>query len=312
MSVFINHFTIYMSSKSAVVWAHLGLFAAAAFYAGNFTIAKLVMPTYVAPFGFIVLRVVAAAILFFITHRIWVRERVERADIPRLVLCALTGVAANQLMFFKGLSLTTPIHGALIMLTTPILVLISATFLLRERVTWQKILGVMIGLSGAVLLVLSNHKATANAENPVLGDIFVALNAASYSIYLILVKPLMQKYNAITVLFWAFGIGTFMVVPIGGAQVLDIDWANLPTHIFWSIGYILFCVTFLTYLFNTAALRIISPSVVSSYIYLQPLLTAIIALFTGQDTVNLSLLFSGLLIFLGVYLSSRPAKIASE
>lgn len=294
-----------MSNTSAVAWAHVGLFMAAAFYAGNFTIAKLVMPAYVMPFGFIVLRVVAAAILFFITHRIWVRERIAWEDFSRLVVCALTGVAANQLMFFKGLSLTTPIHGALIMLTTPILVLVSATFLLRERVTWQKVLGVGIGLAGATLLVLTNNQTTASAANPVLGDIFVALNAASYSIYLILVKPLMQKYNAITVLMWVFGLGVVMVVPVGGGQVLDINWGEMPAGIYWSIGYILFCVTFLTYLFNTAALRIISPSVVSAYIYLQPLLTAVIALFTGQDRVDVWLLVSGLLIFVGVYLSSR-------
>jgi drug/metabolite transporter (DMT)-like permease len=294
-----------MSSNRAVVLAHVGLFLAAAFYAGNFTIAKLVMPAHVQPFAFIVLRVVAAAILFFLTHLAFVRQKIERQDLGRLLLCALTGVAANQLMFFKGLSLTTPIHGALIMLTTPILVLIAATFMLGERVSWQKILGVIIGLSGASLLVWSNQQPTSNAANPVLGDIFVALNAVSYSIYLILVKPLMQKYSPITVLLWVFGLGTFMVVPIGAHEVAQIDFAALTWDIWLAIAYILFCVTFLTYLFNTAALRIISPSVVSAYIYLQPLLTAIIALFTKQDSVNGALIASGLLIFLGVYLSSR-------
>jgi drug/metabolite transporter (DMT)-like permease len=294
-----------MSSNRAVILAHVGLFLAAAFYAGNFTIAKLVMPAHVQPFAFIVLRVVAAAILFFLTHLLFVRQKIERQDIGRLLLCALTGVAANQLMFFKGLSLTTPIHGALIMLTTPILVLIAATLMLGERVSWQKITGVIIGLSGASLLVWSNQQPTSYAANPVLGDIFVGLNAVSYSIYLILVKPLMQKYSPITVLLWVFGLGTFMVVPVGAYEVAQIDFAAFTWDIWLAIAYILFCVTFLTYLFNTAALRIISPSVVSAYIYLQPLLTAIIALFTRQDSVNGALIASGGLIFVGVYLSSR-------
>lgn len=292
---------------STLVRAHAGLFAAAAFYAGNFTIAKLVMPAYVQPYGFIVLRVVAAAALFWLTQ--WAMrtgERIQSGDWARLWLCALTGVAANQLLFFKGLSYTTPIHGALIMLMTPMLVLIAATVLLRERLSWQKITGVGIGLAGASLLVVgAGNNTIANAPNPVLGDLLVAANAISYSFYLILVKPLMHRYNPITVLKWVFTLGVVMVVPVGSADLLAVDWANMPTNTYIAIAYVLFCVTYLTYLFNTSALRVVSPSVVSAYIYLQPLLTAIIALFTRQDQADGLLLLSAALIFAGVYLSSK-------
>ncbi len=294
-------------STRRLAYAHAGLFAAAAFYAGNFTIAKLVMPAYIQPYGFIVLRVVAAALLFWLTQ--WAMrssQPIEKGDWLRLLGCALTGVAANQLLFFKGLSYTTPIHGALIMLTTPILVLLAATLVLRERLGWQKIAGVSVGMAGASLLILGGSSTTlANAPNPLLGDLLVGANAVSYSFYLILVKPLMQRYNPITVLKWVFTLGVFMVVPVGGADLFAVDWANLPTPTYIAIAYVLFCVTYLTYLFNTSALSVVSPSVVSAYIYLQPLLTAIIALFTRQDEVNGLLFLSGALIFLGVYLCSR-------
>ncbi len=294
-----------MVSKKSLVLAHLGLFWAAAFYAGNFTIVKLVMPAYILPFAFILLRAIAATFLFALTHALFIRQSIDKSDLPRLIICGLSGIAINQLFFFKGLSYTTPIHGALIMLTTPILVILFAMLAMGERATWQKLIGIGLGMAGAGSLVWGSSQPTFNASNPILGDLFVGINAASYAVYLIAVKPLMVKYNAITVLKWVFSIGLLAILPVAWSEFIQIEWQTFTPMIWWAVAYVLICVTFLTYLFNTAALRVVSSSVVSAYIYLQPLLTAVIAVFTGQDVVTPMILVAGALIFVGVYLVSK-------
>lgn len=294
-----------MNEKTRLWLSHIALFLVALIYAANFTIAKQVMPIYLQPYAFIVLRVGAAIVLFWLSWLLWVRERVRREDIGRMFICGLTGVAFNQLLFFKGLSLTTPIHGALIMLTTPILVLIMSGLWLKDKITPRKWIGVLLGLSGATWLILSRttHNA-AYAPNPALGDLYVGINAASYAVYLILIKPLMIRYHPITMMAWTFLFGAVVVFPVGWSELQTTDFYTFPASAWWAIAFVLFFVTFMTYLLNAAAMRVVSPSVASAYIYLQPLLTSLIAVSTGKDSLTAPVLIAGALIGSGVYLAS--------
>ena len=283
------------------------MFIVALIYAANYTIAKPVMSgetPFVRPFGFIMMRVLAATALIWISHLLFVREKVERKDILRLALCGVFGVAGNQLTFFYGLNLTTPINAALIMLTTPILVLILSMIVFREKLTGKKGVGILFGLLGATMLVLNNSSDIPDAPDPGLGNIFVGINASFYACYLVLVKPMMDKYSAFTTLKWVFFFGTIYVIPFGYNQMLEINWTTMPSHIFWSIAFVLFFVTFLTYVMNGAALAVVKPTVSSTYIYLQPLLASVIAVSAGKDNLTLAMLFSAALIFVGVYLVS--------
>ncbi|MCP4438746.1 MAG: EamA family transporter [Aureispira sp.] len=295
--------------KSKLVLAHISMFLVALFYASNFTIAKQVMPEYIQPFGFIVLRVIAASILFWISHTLFIREKVENKDMLWMALCAVFGVAVNQLMFFKGLNLTTPINGALIMLTTPILVLLISAVALKERITSLKVIGISLGVIGALVLIWGNSTSTVpNAPNPLLGNIFIGINAASYACYLILIKPLMAKYHPITILKWIFSIGLLYVLPFGLGEFRAIEWSTFSTNIWLAVIYVLVVVTFLAYLFNAAALKVVNPSVVGTYIYLQPLLAGTIAVLAGQDSITWRLVAAGALIFVGVYMVSYQKK----
>jgi drug/metabolite transporter (DMT)-like permease len=298
-----------------LVLAHIAMFLVALIYAANFTIAKPVMAgelPYVQPFGFIMMRVLAATSLFWLTHFFFVREAIERKDLWRFALCGVCGVAGNQLCFFYGLNLTTPINGALIMLTTPILVLILSMLVFKEKLTGMKGGGILLGLLGAMLLILNNRADIPDAPNPMLGNIFIGINASFYAIYLVLVKPLMSKYSPITTLKWVFLFGTIYVLPFGWSQMLAVDFEALPNSIVWSIGFVLFFVTYLTYLLNGSALSVVKASVSSTYIYLQPLLASIIAVAAGKDSLNPMMILAGLLIFVGVFLvSKRPKKEAN-
>ena len=200
--------------SSRLILAHVAMFLVSLIYAANFSLAKIAMPAYVGAFGFILLRVTAAAVLFFLSS-IFIREKVSRKDLGMMFITSIFGVALNMLTFFKGLELTTPINGALIMLTTPILVLVFSNIVLGERLNFLKIIGIGLGLSGALILTLLNSDvSTAEAPNPFLGNILVAINAASFGVYLILIKPLSKKYHPVTVLKWNFGLGFLFVFPL--------------------------------------------------------------------------------------------------
>lgn len=285
-------------------FAHVAMFLVALIYAANFSLAKMAMPDYVGAFGFILLRVSAAAALVFISSA-FIREKVEKKDIGTLVLTSIFGVALNMLTFFKGLELTTPINGALIMLMTPILVLVFSFVVLKEKLNFLKIFGIGLGLGGALMLTLSNsNAATAYAPNPLWGNILVGINAASYGVYLIMVKPLAKKYHPITIMKWNFGLGLLFVFPFGIQETLQVNWQTMPYEIMLVIAFVLFFVTFVNYLLNAIALTMVSPAVVGAYIYLQPVLTALIAVIGGHDNLTLTITISSLLIFGGVYLVS--------
>lgn len=294
---------------SKVVKAHIALFLVALIYGANYSIAKLVMDdNYIQPFGFIVFRVLSGMGLFWFFHLVFVREKVKREDIPMLLLCAFFGVAVNQMCFFMGLKYTTPINASLIMTTTPILVLVTSAILIKEKITFQKMIGIALGAIGAIILI-SKGGSFSLQQDQLLGDALIFTNAMSYGIYLVLVKKLMLKYHPITVVKWVFTFSIFMVLPFGWNDVKAIEWSTFTPTIWFAFAYVLIAVTFLAYLFNAFALKIVNPSVASIYIYLQPLFASIIALTMGKDDLGGVKILAGILIFAGVFLVSRPISL---
>lgn len=288
--------------------AHLALMGANLIYGINYTVAKDVMPNYIEPFGFILLRVFGAFLLFWLLLPISKRESIEREDWLRLALCGLFGVAMNQMLFFQGLNITQPINASIIMTTNPILVLIASALLLREGLGWRKISGILIGLTGAVLLILFKSSGTSASfainSNTALGDFLVFLNAASYGIYLVMVKPLMKKYQPLTVIRWVFTFGLLYVVPFGVNEFGAIRWESMPVDIMLKAAFVVVGTTFFTYLFNIYALKRVEATAVSIYIYSQPIFATVVALSVGADSLTWIKITATLLIFSGVYLVS--------
>lgn len=288
--------------------AHLALLIVNIIYGANYSIAKEVMPTYIQPFAFVLVRVVGAAILFWIVGTLFIKEKVDKKDIPKFALLALFGVAGNQLCFLKGLNLTTPINASIIMISNPIVVMVVAAIVLKEKISFLKITGIILGISGALLLLLFNKEFSFGSET-IAGDVMIVMNALFWAAYIILVKPFMKKYNTLTIIKWVFLFGSFYVFPFGYQEFLTTNWQAMPHHVWWNIGFVVLATTFFAYLLNTYALKALSPSVVSIYIYLQPLLTTLIAVFYYKnDTLDARKMISGLLIFAGVYLVSRPKE----
>ena len=302
-----------------ILRAHLALFIVNAFYGANHIIAKGVMPNYLTPNVFILLRVAGATILFWIIKLFFVKERVARKDLLLLAVCAVFGVAVNQLFFFNGLNLSSSINAGIIMTINPILVVILSFFILKERITWQKSVGVLIGATGAILLTFT---AGTGSGDSLLGDLFLFINAASFALYLVLVKPLMKKYKPFTVVTYIFSFGLLYVLlyPPTLMDLASTDFSLIPLDIVLKIVYVIVGVTFFAYLLTVFALKFLSPSVSSSYIYLQPILVMVFAFVFGMigisedytDTITWEKIGYMLIIFFGVFLTSSGSFIKSK
>ena len=284
--------------------ALIAAFLATSIYGINHTIAKEVMPIYIGSSGFIMLRLLGATSIFWFISLFAPKEKIERGDFLKIIFASILGMCTNMLAFFRGLELSTPINSGVIITLSPVLVLILSYFFLKEKITIKKILGILIGFSGAVFLILNSSKTGINAPNIPLGNSFFLLNASAYAGYLIIVKPLTSKYNIFTLMKWLFLIGLILSAPITFNQFIEVKWTELPWFAMWRMGYVVIGTTFLTYLFNIYALKKLSPTTVGSFIYLQPIITIMFALITANDTLDTTKILSCILVFIGVYLVS--------
>lgn len=288
--------------------AHLALVFANLFFAINLTAVKhLTNNALVKPFGLNVVRVGVSVLLFWLLFLFKpVNIRIEKKDRLRLVLCAVTGIAINQLFFLKGLSLTYPIHAALLLLITPILIVFIAAWILKERIGLFKISGLALGVAGALVLILAKE-AAGNADNILFGDVLIIINAISYTIYFILVKPLMLKYNPVVILRWVFTAGLILVLPFGWTEFTEIPWLQYNSIDFISMALIVFTGTFLAYLFNLYGIKSLGASIAGFYIYTQPVFAALIAMLFLHERLTSYKILAAILIFSGVYLANRQS-----
>ncbi|MDC6362305.1 MULTISPECIES: DMT family transporter [Flavobacteriaceae] len=294
-----------MSKRTLAILAALG---ATAIYGINHTLAKGVMPMHVKPFGFIMLRVGGAAILFWAISFFGPKEKVEKKDWGRLLICAICGMSVNMLSFFKGLQLSTPINSAVLITITPIIVVVLSSFFLKEKITLNKSLGILMGFIGAVGLILFGAEIRQDAPNIPLGNFLFIVNATFYGTYLIVVKTLIEKYHPFTLMKWLFTIAVIINIPITLPEFLEIEWSSMPLWAYGSIAFVVVGTTFLTYLFNVFALTQLKASTVGAFIYVQPLIGILFALTLGKDHLSWIKILATALVLAGVYLASMRPK----
>jgi drug/metabolite transporter (DMT)-like permease len=281
-------------------------------YGATFTIAKDVMPKYIDAYGFIIIRVGGTTLLFWL---VWLftklpenvrNKKIDRSDFTRIIAAAFFGVALNMLSFFKGLSLTSPISASVIMVSTPMIVLVLSAIIIKERMQKRMVFGIILGLIGTAFLILYG-KSVGNATNASLGNFLVFVNATSYGLYLVIVKKLMDKYNAFTFVKWIYLIGFIMVLPFGWSEFEVVNWTLIPMDIYWKIGFVVVFSTFFTYLLNLLSMKELKPTTVAVFVYLQPVFATIFAIGLGKDELTLVKIISAILIFTGVYLVTQKA-----
>jgi drug/metabolite transporter (DMT)-like permease len=282
--------------------AHLAVLGANLIFGVNFSVVKYITPALIKPFGLNVVRVVVTTALFWLMLMLEKPEKqIQRKDLPLFLLCGLTGVSINQLLFIKGLSMTFSTHGALLMLCTPIMITIAALFFLKERLTLGRLSGLLLGIGGATMLILSKEK-NGSGSNVLLGDIFIIINAISYSFYFVLVKPLILKYSPLQVITWVFTMGAVFIIPVGWQECISAPWDTFTMIDFTAIAFVVLGATFLAYLFNIYGLHHLNASATGSYIYLQPIFATVVAMIFLHEPFSWIKALSAVMIFAGVFL----------
>ena len=296
-----------MHKSRVTTWAHISLLAANIIYGLNFSIAKAVMPDHIKPFALVSLRSISAAALFWLTSLFMPKEPVKKKDLLYLFGCSFFGVVINQNLFLLGLDMTTPVNSSIILSTNPIFAFVFAALILREKISFMKGTGLAIGLSGVLLLILQNGMPDL-ASSTFLGDIYSMVNTVSWAFYTVIIKRMLEKYHPVTVMKWTFLFGMFTNIPVGYHQWSTMDWSSIPLTAWLQIGFVIVGATYLGYLFIIFGLRRLSPTIVSTYTYTQPIIAAYLATIMGQDHIDLVMIISALLIFAGVFVVSFQKK----
>lgn len=291
--------------------AHLALLGTTLIFGMHYSIAKGMMPGYLSPPQLVFLRLLGGVVMFWIFQRWFVKEKVARGDLIKLALCAIFGFALNQTLFYEGLNMTSPVDASLIHVMNPILVLIAAHFLIRERVTRNKIIGIFLGASGAIILILNRNGTDAGSHSS-LGNLFVFLNMVFYALYLVIIKPLAMKYNPATILKWVSLFGFIAVLPYCIAPGLQIDYGSIDMKGYAGLAYIIILNTFIAYLLINYALKNLMASTVSYYNYLQPVIAAIMTFSAGQDIFSWQQLVAAIMIFSGVYVVNKRVSASTS
>lgn len=299
-----------MSNK---VKAHIALLVSGLIFGANYWIAKGIMPDPMLPRQIIFIRVFSAAILFWALSLTVKKESVAKRHLLLIALSSALGVAINQIFFFEGLNLTTPVDAAILHATSPIMVLIFAAWVIREKILLINMLGVLIGATGALLLIISGRDV-AVFRGDLLGNIFILINLVAYALYLVLIKPIMGIYHPFTIMKWVFIFGLIAVAPFTIHTLPDLKMQVLTGNTFFSLIYIVLGTTMIAYLLTIYGLKYLKASSVGYYIYLQPLMAGIIGLIWFKEALTLVKAIATLLIFAGVYFVNlkREASIKKE
>jgi drug/metabolite transporter (DMT)-like permease len=295
------------------VFPHLALLGTNIFFAINFSAIKhLIENKLVLPFGLNLARMLGATALLWILYILKPNKQpIKKWHYSRFFWCSILGVTINQLFFIKGLSMTHTIHASLLMLTTPIIITVIAAWILKERLTWNKIIGLILGVGGASVLILSK-KINSNGMNVLLGDFLIIVNAICYSYYFILVKPLMKRYDPLTVLRVCFTLGTIIALPFCFSEFSQIPWVNYDAKGFILLITVVVGGTFLAYLFNIYGIKHLGTSVSGAYIYFQPVFATLISMFFMGEKLDWFKAIAAICIFAGVFIINKSAKADAE
>ncbi len=287
--------------------AHGALLLGGLIFGANYWIAKGLMPDPLQPRQIIFIRVFIAAILFWIFSGAVKHEPVRPRDLWLLFVSSLLGVTLNQVFFFEGLNLTSPVDAALLHATCPILVLLFAAWIIREKIILINVLGVVIGATGAILLIINGMDGSL-FEGSFLGNLYILINNTAYAMYLVLIKPMMQRYHPFTIMKWLFVFGLAGVAPFSLHTMMGLDYHIFTGHTLFAMIFVVLGTTMVAYLLTIYGLKFLKASVAGYYIYLQPLMAAAIGLIWSEGTMTLAKAVAAACIFTGVYFVNRKKK----
>ena len=293
---------------------HIAIFAANILFGINIPIAKTLMPEWIDPVGLTFLRMSFGALAFWVVSLFTLNEKVSKKDLLILFFCAILGTTVNQLTFIEGLGMTSPIDAGLIVTMNPMMVMLISALVLKEPITSKKAGGVLIGACGALLIIWQSYYTINQGHGgSLMGNLLCFISVVSYATYLVISKPIAQRYSPVTLMKWMFLFSTLITLPFA----IESIWNTPAFHkeVFdgqelGAIFFVLFGATFVPYLLIPLALKRIRPTTVSMYNYIQPIVASFIAVCIGQDSFSVTKLVSAALVFSGVYLVTQSKSRA--
>ncbi len=300
--------------KNKKTTGHIALFSANIIFGLNTPISRSLMPEILSPMSLTFFRLAGGLLLFWIASLFVKKERVPAKDILMLFFASFFALTLNQLPFFIGLSMTSPIDASIVVTMLPILTMILAALIIKEPITMMKTIGVLVGASGALLLIFNSNNLQAGNSN-LWGNLIVFGAVGSFAIYLTLFKNLIMRYSAVTVMKWMFLFGTIVSFPFCYQPLMATDFSLLTSGTIWRIIYMVVFATFTGYLLIPIGQKVLRPTTLSMYNYLQPVVASLLAVAIGMDHFGYPQALAGILVFAGVYIvtqSKSRAQIEEE
>ena len=285
---------------------HLSIAAAYTIFGLNLVFSKdIANSETVSPYVLFTLRAIGASALFWLLSLFMPKEKVDKADYPKIAAASMVGLFIPQMTFLMAITVTSAIDTAIIGTLGPIFTMIFAFFFLGEPITGKKAGGVALSFAGILFLIFNSvHQGGAASTSP-WGVVLLLINSLSFSLYLGLFRPLISKYSVITFMKWSFLFSLIVSLPISAKVLLTTDFAAIPGNVIWEIGYLIFFATFVAYFLIPYGQKFIRPTLVSMYSYLQPIIAAIVSIWAGVDSLTWQKVLSSALVVGGVILVSR-------
>ena len=293
---------------------HIAMFSANIIFGLNTPISRTLMPQILSPYTLTFFRLGGGLLLFWIASLFVKKEHVPPKDILLLFFASLFALTLNQLPYFIGLSLTSPIDASIVVTMLPIVTMILAALILKEPITLMKAVGVLVGASGALLLVF-HSPVVHNGQSNFWGNVIVFGAVSSFALYLTLFKELISRYSPVTVMKWMFLFGTIVCLPFCYKPIMQTDFTILSSDTYWRIAYVVFFATFIGYLLIPIGQKELRPTTLSMYNYVQPVVASMVAVAIGIDIFGVEKAVAGVLVFAGVYIvtqSKSKAQLDAE
>lgn len=301
-----------MKDNRVPLQAHLSMFGAEAIWGLMAPVGKAAMNSGFDGISVVSFRVVGAALLFWVASLIGPREHIPARDIVKLAGAALLGIVFNQGLYNIGLSITSPVNASIVTTSMPIFAMVLSFFILKEPITWKKALGVAIGCGGALILILSSAHAGSAKVGNIRGDLMCFGAQFSFALYLALYNPIIRKYNVFTVNKWMFTWASLFVLPFTSWRVSQLPWTTFTAATWLEVGYVVVFGTFVSYLLSVVAQRVLRPTVVSVYNYVQPIVSVIVSVAVGLSVFTLPQGVAVILVFSGVWLVIKSKSKRDE
>ncbi|MBE6189172.1 MAG: EamA/RhaT family transporter [Rikenellaceae bacterium] len=287
------------------LFGHFACFTAYLIFGLNIVVCKdLTSSGAISPIALFTLRSLGAGTLFWIISLFQPKQRVEKGDFPKIFAASILGFFLTQMFFLLAISHITPMDCSIITSLSPVYTMFIAAYALKEPLSAQKIGGVVLSLCGIIYLILNSVTSSSVAQTTPLGVVLMIGNSLSFSLYLGIFKPIISKYSVVTFMKWIFLFATLLALPFSAKEIASLNFAALPAEYLAELAFLIICATFITYFLIPVGQKILRPTLVSMYSYVQPIVAIVVSIYVGMDTLSWQKVVAAVTVFAGVAIVS--------